>query len=482
MEKDRTRRYDSAGELAADIVRHLNDEPVTAGPPSTLYRMRKYARRHRPLVTGLAAVLVVLLAGIAGIVVFAVKADRQARTVQAVADFLNKDLLGSVALQQAMSQQVTVHSILDTASAQLEGKFANKPLVEASIRQTLGQTYIELGDYRQAEPHLRRAYDLRRMQLGKEAPLTLTSLSQLGRVYLLQAHYKEAEPLLVQSLESRRRVLGPDHADTLESSVWRGLVYAELLAVGLAERAEKLLTTAFESCSYLLGKKDPITLEAMYGLAYLRGAVQGRLDEAAPLCLEGWETARNVLGEGHRLAVQFMVLAAWFEAWSGQSEEAQHHAQTALEMNQRVLGKEHPDTLLAMATLGMVCAIRNDLEQAESLLTESLPLLRSSLGEAHGNKLFFTQWLARVYMCQGRYREAEQLLVKMIEDGRPSFGDDSLLMMEGRRNMRWLYAMQERNNDLKTWGDQACYGGMRTDELEGRWHNRDARGCACGNG
>jgi pentatricopeptide repeat protein len=130
----------------------------------------------------------------------------------------------------------------------------------------------------------------------------------------------------------------------------------------------------------------------------------------------------------------------------------------------------------------MVCAIRNDLEQAESLLTESLPLLRSSLGEAHGNKLFFTQWLARVYMCQGRYREAEQLLVKMIEDGRPSFGDDSLLMMEGRRNMRWLYAMQERNNDLKTWGDQACYGGMRTDELEGRWHNRDARGCACGNG
>ncbi len=47
LEKDRNRRYGSPAELAADIRRHLADEPVVAGPPSTLYRMRKFAARHR---------------------------------------------------------------------------------------------------------------------------------------------------------------------------------------------------------------------------------------------------------------------------------------------------------------------------------------------------------------------------------------------------------------------------------------------------
>jgi len=64
MEKDRIRRYASVGEFAADITRHLNDEPVLAGPPSALYRARKFVRRNRAFVIGTAAVLAVLIAGI----------------------------------------------------------------------------------------------------------------------------------------------------------------------------------------------------------------------------------------------------------------------------------------------------------------------------------------------------------------------------------------------------------------------------------
>jgi WD40 repeat protein len=47
LEKDRTRRYETANELALDIERHLRDEPVVAGPPSTVYRLRKFMKRHR---------------------------------------------------------------------------------------------------------------------------------------------------------------------------------------------------------------------------------------------------------------------------------------------------------------------------------------------------------------------------------------------------------------------------------------------------
>jgi len=64
LEKDKTRRYGSAAELAADIGRYLKDEPIVARPPSATYQLQKFARRHTALVVGIAAVFVVLVAGV----------------------------------------------------------------------------------------------------------------------------------------------------------------------------------------------------------------------------------------------------------------------------------------------------------------------------------------------------------------------------------------------------------------------------------
>jgi WD40 repeat protein/serine/threonine protein kinase len=76
LEKDRTRRYETANELARDIQRHLGDEPVVAGPPSAVYRMSKFVRRNRALVTGIAAVLIVLAVGIVVSAIFAVRESK----------------------------------------------------------------------------------------------------------------------------------------------------------------------------------------------------------------------------------------------------------------------------------------------------------------------------------------------------------------------------------------------------------------------
>src|SRR5690606_36110864 len=63
LEKDRARRYTSASDLAEDIQRFLTGEPVEACPPSVAYRLRKYARRHRALLTTTALVLVTAVIG-----------------------------------------------------------------------------------------------------------------------------------------------------------------------------------------------------------------------------------------------------------------------------------------------------------------------------------------------------------------------------------------------------------------------------------
>ncbi|MBN1506650.1 MAG: serine/threonine protein kinase [Sedimentisphaerales bacterium] len=454
MEKDRARRYGSAGELAADIRRHLNDEPVTAGPPSTLYRVCKYVRRHRALTTGLAAVFLVFLAGMAGIMVFAVKADRQARTAQAVVDFVDQDLLGSVALQQAMSQEVTVRSILDAASNRLEGRFADRPLVEAAIRLTLGKTYIELGDCRQAEPHVKRAYDIRRRELGDNDPLTLTSMAQLGRLYWMRARYPEAEPLLTRALEFQRRILGADHLDTVETSVWLGRLYTEICRPELPEKAETLLNEARESSHRLFGGNSPLGLEAGYGLAFLHVMVEGKFEEAEPAFGKGWEIAKEQLGEGHRLTCQFMVMLALFKASNGWFDEAEDLARKALAMNRRVLGEEHPDTLNAMCTLGVVYALRNDLEDAEPLLEPGIARLRIVLGEGQGMQLFYSRWLAGLYLSQRRYQEAQEVLERIMTEGGPVLGDDHILLTLARMNILTLYAMQEKGEELENWSAQ----------------------------
>ena len=86
IEKDRRRRYETVNGLAADIERHLNDEPVVARPPSALYRVHKVARRHRVAFAAGAAVAVALVLGVVTSTWQAVRAthaERQARNAQA---------------------------------------------------------------------------------------------------------------------------------------------------------------------------------------------------------------------------------------------------------------------------------------------------------------------------------------------------------------------------------------------------------------
>jgi serine/threonine protein kinase len=460
MDKDRTRRYQTAHALAEDIQRYLNQEPVLAGPPSTLYRVRKYIRRHQALATGLAAVLLVLLAGLAGIVAFAVRADRQAHRAQAVVDFLNEDLLTSVVLRQSMTQQVTVQSVLDAASARLEGRFVDEPLVEATIRDTLGRVYVELGDYGMAESHLTRAYDLHQAKLGDMARLTLRSMSQLGHLYHLEGRYEEAKELLAQALDSQRRVLGPDDTATLETGVWLGVLYMELTTPHLLKQAEELLTAVVESKSSSFGRESPVVLEAQYGLAFLRGFVRWRIGEGIRMCREGLDTTREVLGEEHRLAYRFMSLLALYQAFDSQFEEAQRQAKAALQVYQSALPDDHPDTLGAMCTLGMVYELQNRLQEAAALLEPGIERLRGGPSARHNNVLLYSRSLARVYLRQGRYQDAKDWFNRILEDGREPLAESHPLLMTTRAYMQYLYTMQEKSEELKTWSSR------QSDELD----------------
>src|SRR5262249_21826249 len=171
----------SAASMAEDIRRYLNDEPIIARPPTAAYQLRKFARRHRALVAGGAAVFAVLIAGVVVSTLEAARARRaeqgalrESATAAAVNGFLQNDLLVEASANvQAQPDtkpdpNLTVRTALDRAAARIAGKFATQPLVEASIRLTIGNTYKDLGLFPEAQQQIERALELRRRVLGEK--------------------------------------------------------------------------------------------------------------------------------------------------------------------------------------------------------------------------------------------------------------------------------------------------------------------------
>lgn len=371
LEKDRTRRYETANGFAADIARYLGDEPVLACPPSASYRLRKFVRRHKgPVLAGsaLAALLVLGTVSTSTGLVWALRAERlsnerlievtqeqkrataaekqaeeKAAIARAVNEFLQEDLLGEAAPDRnPRARKVTVEDVLGRAAASVAGKFEQQPQIEAAIRMTIGNTYSKLGDYPAAQSQLERALEIRRRILGEEHPDTLVSMNNLAGLFRDQREYARAEPLLETTLEVNRRIRGEEHPDTLLSMNNLALLYRDQ---GQFARAEPLFVAALEGCRRVRGEEHPDTLKTMNNLALLYKN-QGQFAKAEPLYVTSLEAFRRGWGEEHPYTIKSMSNLAGLYLAQGQIAKAKPLIVKALEVSRRVLGEEHPDTLI----------------------------------------------------------------------------------------------------------------------------------------
>lgn len=434
MRKDRTRRYRSASELADDIRNYLNGVPLIAGPESGTYRLKKFVLRNQMLVIGIIIVLTVLLAGIIVSTDFAIRAarahaeaatardqaERQAKTSQAVSDFLRNDLLASVDPYVAQGREVTVRSFLDAASEKLEGKFKTEPLVEASIRHTLGTTYRNIGDFASAEKHLQRAYEIRLEQLGPKNAETLDTMDGLARVYWRQGRYDKAQSLFNKTVEGRKNVLGMNHPDTLFSMNGLAVLY---FSQGRYKDAELLYEKMLEISRKVLGEDDVSTLLFMGNLATVY-RFQGRYEQAESLYIKATEQSRRILGEEHPDTLYCMQGLGMLYVAQGRYEQAEPLLLDALDIGCLVLGSEHPDTLASMNDLATLYTATDDYDQAEKLLTDALDIGRLTLGEAHPATLTSMNCLGWLYYKMGRYEQSLPLLLDALQSRQLVLGDE----------------------------------------------------------
>ena len=489
MRKERAERYRSASELADDIENYLKGEPLIAGPPSNVYRLKKLVRRNRALVIGVAAIVAVLAVGVVVSTLFAFRAQRQARISDAVSSFLRGDLLESVSPIKAKGREVTVRSFLNTASKNLEAKFKDEPLVEASIRDTLGNTYRQLGEYAKAELHLGLARQLYQEHLGLEDIKTLTSMCSLVWVYFEQGRYIEAEKLAVKTFEAMCRVLGEEDENTLRSMNTVAFAY---MRMGRYEESESLYDKLLDTCYRVLGEEKELTLSVIGNLPWVY-LLQGRFNEAEQLFEKALELQRRVWGEDHpwtlvrmsnlagvysgqgryeeaerlylkTLEMQRLVIGEEhvYMLWSmnglaqlytkeGRYDEAEQQFIKMLEISRRVLGREHPDTLDNVNGLAVLCTKQKQYEEAERLFLETLEARKVKLGDDHPDTLESKNDLAVLYKEQGYYDKAEPLLLQAVEDRRLKLGDKHPHTLESWHNLIELYEAWGKPEKAEEW-------------------------------
>ena len=427
LEKDRTRRYDTAASMAQDLDHYLNQEPVSAAAPTIRYRLTKFARRNRMALSTAALCLVVVLAGAsvsfwqAFLATQAAaesekgrqRANEQAGIAAAVNEFLERDLLARAVpraeAEEKAEPDLKVREVLDRASERIAGRFGNHPRVEASLRATMASAYHELGLYGTQEIHARRAAELYARELGETNVQSLRMMAALGDAERHLGRGTEAVRQLQHVLEIEERVFGPAQTNTLRTMNLLGVAHAN---AGRSDLGEALLKEALRRAEGGPAHESPLVSELLNNLAILL-ANDDRLAEAEQVCRRDLALAKKRGGPAHLLTLRSTFHLASVLLEEPKYAEAERLFREAIALSGKLVRTNEDDGTL-LASLGVALFAQEKLSEAETAFRGALVLRRAYLGsDSPGIAQVLTR-LARVLTDEKRFGEAEALLNEAI--------------------------------------------------------------------
>lgn len=496
LAKERERRYETASSFAKDIERFLNHEPVSAGPPSATYRLRKFVRRNRPQVVAASLVLLALVAGVIGTTWGLLEARKQAeiaraeaaekerqralavanaqraqrekenaekaaaaeklarqaeererKFAEAIAQFVRDDFLGLTSVEgqdrfagefsnTGLDRNATLMTLLDRAAEKLKTRKDLAPRIEAELCWIVGVNYRGAGEAAKGVPFLERAVGLRRQVLGPDDADTLIAMNSLAVCYSAVGNGDLALPLYEETLKLRKAKLGADHPDTLSSMSNLALGYQE---AGRLDVAVRLLEETLKLRKDKLGADHPDTLNSM---SHLAGGYQaaGKLDMALPLFEETLRLMKAKLGPDHPDTLACMNNLALGYRDAGKLELALPLFEETVKLMKAKLGADHPYTLTSMANLATGYHFAGRLDLALPLHEETFRLMKAKLGPDHPDTLTSMNILASGYHAAGRLDLALPLLEETLKLRKAKLGVDHPDTLTSMNNLAEGYA------------------------------------------
>jgi serine/threonine protein kinase/tetratricopeptide (TPR) repeat protein len=490
LEKDRSRRYETAIGLARDIERYLHDEPVEACPPSAVYRFGKFARRNKGPVLAASLVLFALIGGILATTWQAVRATRaeaqalaesneKERARQEAVANANKaiaaaeqerkakdlaqrrltqiekanDILGSIFLdldprweEQGKPLRAQLGERLEQAAAQLDAEAVGDPLAVARLQHTLATSQMALGHASKAVGVLEKARQTREALLGPDHEETLQSMQTLAMAYQFNGRLDTALPMLGQVWTKQKEKLGPEHRDTLKSSFHLGMLY---LSVGRRDEGLSLLESALPKLQEKFGPDHRFTLFTTSQLANVYANTR-QFDKAIPLLEQTLATQKEKVGPDHVGTILTMNNLALAYRAVGQRDKAVQLLEEALAKWKMKLGAHDPGTRNAVRNLASTYRMNGQLDKALILLEEALVEFRAKLGPDHPETLGTLDSLALAFRDHGDYSRAETLFLEALALKKQKLAADDPSVTHTMASLGWNYIRQKRYAEAET--------------------------------
>ena len=409
------RRYAAVSDFAADLRRWLGDEPVAARPPSSLYRMLKFAKRRRATLIGSCVALVAV--GVGGAVSYrALLGEAVARSDADAAAFGRSEIASVLmklvqGIDPALAQggdTTGLRQVLGQIEVRVRNELGGQPSMQAELLRVVGDGYVKLGAFAEATGSVVAALALHTRLDGDRSVRVADDIAFLARIALWRGEVDEAARLSEQSRGMRAELLGPEHSDVGASLA----DLADLCALrGENAEAESMLRRA---------------------IAMQRASTE----PAAP----------------GRLASSLAQLAFILERQQ-RIADASSALEEAMAIQRETYGPRSAELAGSLAHRADVALTRHDIGSAESDLRAALDIRIEALGNDHSLTADLRQQLAQLAAFRGAGAEAINLSESVVESLRRSLGPNSPAYAIALGRHGQMLAQLRRNDQA-----EAAYG------------------------
>ena len=415
LKKSADERYGSVAELADDLRRYLEHQPITAQPDTIRYRATKFMRRHRRAVVTIAAVVIGLVAVVA-FYTFELAGERDRARLQADKAARVSELLTSVLTSadpyrtpnepaDGVATDPSARALLDTLAVRIANELGDQPEVQAEMLTVIGRTYDRLGLPDKALPPLESALAIGRRTFQMPSARVAQTLNDLGVLHRRLGDITAAEPLIRESLDMRRAVLGDRDKDVAVTLVEHARVLRDL---GRYDEAEAPVREALAIRKEIFGDEHRETATSKSDLAMLL-LDRGIVDEAEVLLRENVATTERLLGGEHPNAATATLNLANALAVKGDLPTAEQLQRQAIAVRRKIFGPAHPDSASAMQALAVTLELQGQTADADAQLRDAYAVITAAFGVDHPRSVTMAIDYARVRLARRDATAAEPM-------------------------------------------------------------------------
>jgi serine/threonine protein kinase len=447
LEKDRTRRYETATGLAKDVQRHLAGDAVEACPPTLGYRLRKAYRRNQAAVSvgGMIAGVLLLATGVS--LAFGIQsrqAERRAVQQELVAQENAREAAKSAADARSAAGDreaainhlggvlarfnpyrhpdgtgnPSIKDVLDEACKSLEEGDGRRlsPVVRVKVRSVFGRMYMDVHEYEKGHSQLKKAYEELMALNGPDDGDALKALESYAAA-LLESRLstedvEKAEEKLREVYDTRVRTQGAGHSDAIQTFAipLRTALFLQGKLGEIERMGDQALRAALASPE--MGENHPLTaqLQLRISSAVAQSGDPDRIRRARELCLRAKETFTRRYGpEARQTLTAEVILAGIWDKNTDLSERAREVAGIKARMIETCKSEQDPFVLASMDAYLLACWFAGDYEAAGEPSKKYLGLATQVYGPRHPNTRHAIILRAEFCFRLGDFAEAQRL-------------------------------------------------------------------------